>query len=121
MRNYIQVGDTIDVASAPYAVDSGEYVLVGQLGGVANADALISTPVVISTRGVFDLAKASTHIFTVGAPVFFDVDTKQCRSGNDEDSNSAGVYEARIGVCVQAAGAGATTVRVRLESPITLA
>ena len=119
MRNYVQPGNNLDVA-APYAVDAGQYVLIGQLGGVACGDAENGAEVTISTVGVFDLAKPSAAIFTVGAPVYFDVASKSVRSGNDDDSNSAGDNEALIGVAVAAAGAGALVVRVKLGSPVTL-
>jgi predicted RecA/RadA family phage recombinase len=119
MRNYIQPGDNLDV-SAPYAVDSGEGVLIGQLFGVANADAENGAAVVITTEGVFDIAKPSAVTFGVGEAVYFDITAKQARAANDTDSNSAGDYEAQIGVAVAAAGAGASTVRVKLGVPVAL-
>ncbi len=119
MKNYIQPGNNLTVA-APYAVDSGQGVLIGQIFGVACGDAAPAAEVDIATVGVFDLAKPSAAIFTVGAPVYFDTATLTCRSGNDDDSNSAGDNEALVGVCVQAAGVGASTVRVKLGTPVTL-
>lgn len=119
MRNYVQPGDQLTIA-APYAVTAGQGVLAGALFGVAFGDADNGATVDIKTSGVFDLAKASAAVFTVGAPVYFDTATKTARSGNDDDSNSAGDNEALIGVAVAAAGAGASTVRVRLGSPVTL-
>jgi predicted RecA/RadA family phage recombinase len=119
MKNLVQKGETLTLA-APYAVDSGEGVLIGQLFGVASGDAENGASVDIATVGVFDLAKTSAAVFTVGAPVYFDTATKTCRSGNDDDSNSAGENDALIGVAVAAAGAGASTVRVKLGQPVTL-
>lgn len=119
MKNYIQPGNNLTLA-APYAVDSGQGVLIGQIFGVACGDADNGAEVDISTVGVFDLAKTSAAVFTVGAAVYFDTATKTCRSGNDDDSNSAGDNEAVIGVAVAVAGAGATTVRVKLGTPVTL-
>lgn len=119
MKNFVQMGNNLTLA-APYAVDAGQGVLIGQIFGVAAGDADNGADVDISTVGVFDLAKVNTAIFTVGAPVYFDVSMKNCRSGNDDDSNSAGDSEALIGVAVAAAGAGATTVRVKLGVPVTL-
>lgn len=119
MKNYIQPGNNLTVA-APYAVDSGQGVLIGQIFGVACGDAGNGAEVDIATVGVFDLAKWTTAVFTVGAPVYFDTATKSVRSGNDDDSNSAGDNEALIGVAVAAAGAGASTVRVKLGPPVTL-
>jgi len=119
MKNYVQPGNNLDVA-APYAVDSGEGVLLGQIFGVACGDADNGAEVTVATVGVFDMAKATAAVFTVGAPVYFDTATKTCRSGNDDDSNSAGDNEALIGVAVAAAGAGALVVRVKLGQPVTL-
>jgi predicted RecA/RadA family phage recombinase len=119
MKNYVSPGNNLTV-SAPYAVDSGVGVLLGQIFGVACSDADNGAEVDIATVGVFDLAKATAAVFTVGAPVYFDTATKTCRSGGDDDSNSAGDNEALIGVAVEAAGAGASTVRVKLGQPVTL-
>lgn len=119
MKNFVQPGDQLTVA-APYNVNGGQGVLIGQLFGVAFSDALNGASVDIATVGVFDMAKPSQAIFTVGAPVYFDTATLTVRSGNDDDSNSAGTNEVCIGVAVAAAGAGQTTVRVRLSVPATL-
>lgn len=119
MKNYVQPGDNLTVA-APYAVDSGQGVLIGQIFGIACGDAENGAEVDIATVGVFDIAKPSAVTFAVGEPVYFDTTAKQARAANDTDSNSAGDFEACIGVAVQAAGAGATTVRVKLGVPVAL-
>ncbi|MBN8606229.1 MAG: DUF2190 family protein [Caulobacterales bacterium] len=119
MKNFVQSGNNLTVA-APYAVESGQVVLIGQLAGVACGDADNGAQVDIATVGVFEIAKPSADVFTVGAPVYFDTATKTARSGGDTDSNSAGDWEAQIGVCVEAAGAGASTVRVKLGVPVAL-
>lgn len=119
MKNFISLGNNVDIA-APYAVTSGQGVLIGALFGVAAFDADNGAELVISTVGVYDLAKWNTAVFTVGAPVYFDVATKSARSGESEDSNSAGDNEALIGVAVAAAGVGQTTVRVKLGNPVGL-
>ncbi len=119
MKNFVQMGNNLTLA-APYAVEAGQGVLIGQLFGVAAGDAGNGAEVDISTVGVFELAKWNTAVFTVGAPVYFDVATKSVRSGNDDDSNSAGDNEALIGVAVAAAGVGQSTVRVKLGTPVAL-
>jgi predicted RecA/RadA family phage recombinase len=119
MKNYVQPGHNVTVA-APADTTSGQGVLIGQLFGVACGDAANGADLDLATVGVFDLAKAATAVFTVGAPVYWDADTKTARSGNDEDSNSAGTNEALIGVAIAAAGNGAATVRVRLGAPVQL-
>lgn len=119
MKNFVQMGNNLTLA-APYAVDAGQGVLIGQIFGVAAGDADNGADVDISTVGVFDLAKGPGDVFAVGAPVYFDVELRLCRSSGDQDSNSAGTNEALIGVAVAAVGAGATTVRVKLGTPVTL-
>lgn len=111
MRNYIQPGANIDV-SAPYEVDSGEGVIVGHLFGIANADAENGAAVVITTEGVFDIAKNANDTFAVGDDVLFSGTDKKAHSNADADSNSGATKT--IGIAVQAAGAGATTVRLKL-------
>ncbi len=119
MKTSIQPGNNLDVA-APYAVESGQGVLLGLIFGVAAHDADNGAELTISTVGVYDLAKWNTAVFTVGAPVYFDVATKSARSGESEDSNSSGESEVLIGVAVAAAGAGGSTVRVKLGNPVAL-
>lgn len=119
MRNFLQPGANIDIPSAAYAVDSGEYLLQGAfLGGVANADAAQSAPVVISTEGCFRIRKNAASVFTIGQSVFFNTVDKSAHSNLDADSNSGGTV--RIGIAIAAAGAGALTVDVKLL-PVTLA
>lgn len=121
MKNLESAGRNIDL-TAPYEVASGEYVLVGQLGGVACGDAANGAAVTVSTEGVFVLPKASGDVFaSAGLPVYYNVTDQLASSHTDSDSNSAGETSALIGVTVAAAGAGTTTVRVKLApAPLTL-
>lgn len=119
MKNYVSAGNNVTIA-APYAVSAGEGVLVGQLFGVAFGDAENGAECDIATVGIYDLAKPAAVTFAVGEAVYFDADAKQARAANETDSNSAGAWESQIGVAVESAGAGATTVRVRLGVPVAL-
>ncbi len=119
MKNFVQPGNNLTVA-APYAVESGQGVLIGSLFGIAAGDADNGATVDIATVGVFDIAKKTADVFTIGAPVYFDTATKTVRSGGDADSNSAGETEALIGVATEAAGSGAATARVKLTTPVAL-
>jgi len=120
MKNFIQNGNNLTLA-APYAVNSGEGVLVDRVFGVACSDADNGADVDIATVGVFALAKETTDVFTLGQPVYFDTATLTVRSHTDPDSNSAGESEALVGVAVAVAGVGTSTVRVKLApSPVTL-
>lgn len=108
MKNYVQAGDTITVP-APYDLLSGEGAKVGQLFGVCTTDALSGADVALKTAGVFDLTKAGSQAWTVGALVYWDNTNKRCTtvaSGN-----------VLIGAATAAVdnAAGSTIGRVRLN------
>lgn len=107
MKNYIQPGDTVTIP-APSTVASGRGVLVGSLFGVACGDAETGAPLDLKTRGVFQLPKVSVDVITVGEPLYFDN-----VAGDVGEQDTA--HAVRIGVAVEAAGNGATTVAVRLD------
>jgi predicted RecA/RadA family phage recombinase len=100
MKNFVQPGDVITV-TAPAAVNSGDFVVVGKLCGVAATDAASGEDVEISTRGVFELPVTG---LAQGAPVFWDT-TPGALSGTATDNF-------RIGVAVAASGAAKTRVRL---------
>ncbi|GGO26704.1 hypothetical protein GCM10010991_07610 [Gemmobacter aquaticus] len=108
MKNYVDNGDTVTVA-APYAVTSGLGALVGTLFGVAQADAANGATVVLVTRGTFDLVKAASQAWTVGAAIYWDNAARACTT--TVGSNTL------IGKAVAAVGGGAgeTIGRVRLN------
>lgn len=105
MTNYVQQGDTLNLA-APYDVDSGDGALLGKIFGVATDDALSGETIPFKTEGVFDLAKTS-HSFSAGDPVYWDNSNKYCTS--TANSNSL------IGYAVKAQVSGDATVRVKLS------
>lgn len=108
MKNYVGPGDTI-TAAAPYAVASGAGALIGTLFGVAQGAYDNAATGVFALTGVYDLAKAGSQAWAVGAAIYWDNTNKVCTttaSGNT-----------KIGVAVAAVGSGAgeTTGRVRLN------
>lgn len=112
MKNYVQKGDTLSLI-APYALTSGQGAKVGQMFGVAVADAAISTAVELKTCGVFELTKIGSQAWTVGALVYWDNTNRRCTtvaSGN-----------LLIGAAVAAVGSGAgeTVGVVRLNGVAT--
>jgi predicted RecA/RadA family phage recombinase len=67
MKNYVQPGNTITL-TAPYAVTSGDGLLVGSIFGIASGDAALNDPVeTTNSSGVFDLTKVGSQAWTVGA------------------------------------------------------
>ena len=108
MKTYVQPGKTITL-TAPYAVVSGDGLLVGSIFGVASGAAALGETVETALTGVFDLTKIGSQAWTAGAKVYWD-DTNK-RTTNVATSNTL------IGVAVEAVagGAGDTIGRVRLN------
>lgn len=103
--NYIQPGKTLTIP-APSNVASNQFVVIGSIFGVAPQAADVGQPMDLVTEGVFELPKAPAAVFTVGEDVFWN------GTAADEDSTAG---DLRIGVCVEAAGNGATSMAVRLS------
>ncbi len=73
-----------------------------------------TTPTVtIATEGVFELPKLASSVIAVGAKVSWDDTAKQV--------NAPGTGRYPIGTAIEAAGNGATTLRVRLDGIATAA
>lgn len=108
MKNYVQPGNTITLA-APYAVASGDGLLVGAIFGVATGSAASAENVEAALVGVFDLAKAPNQAWSAGAKIYWDNTNRRCTttaSGNT-----------LIGVATEAVPGGAEDIigRVRLN------
>jgi predicted RecA/RadA family phage recombinase len=109
MKNYVQPGGTLTL-TAPYAITSGNGLLVGSIFGVAAGDAASGATVEAALTGVFDLTKIGTQAWTVGAKVYWDDTNKRCTTVATDNT--------LIGVAVEAVagGAGDTIGRVRLNA-----
>ncbi len=108
MKNYVQPGATLTL-TAPYAVTSGDGLLVGSIFGVAAADAANGATVEAALTGVFDLTKIGSQAWTVGAKIYWDDTNKRCTTVATDNT--------LIGVAVEAVagGAGDTIGRMRLN------
>ncbi len=106
MKTFVQPGYNITL-DAPSDVLSGAGVIIGNIFGVANGDALAGAPVVLSTVGVYKLPKTTADALTVGEQVYWD-------STNGEVTATA-TGNTLIGVALAAAGAGVTSATVRLN------
>ena len=98
MKNFHQPGGTITLI-APYDVASGGGLKLGAIVGVATSDTLSSEPVEVILEGVFELAKAPSQAWTVGAKVYWD-DTNKF-------ATTAATSNTLMGVAVQAVPGGA--------------
>lgn len=108
MKNFIAVGNTLTITAAADTA-SGSGVLVGSLFGVAAGDIANGAEGVINLTGVYNLPKAPSQAWTVGAPIYWD-------AGNTRCTNVAST-NVPIGCAVAAVGGGAgeATGRVRLN------
>ena len=108
MKNYVQPGATLTL-TAPYAVTSGDGLLVGSIFGVAAGDAASGATVETALTGVFDLTKIGSQAWTIGAKIYWDDSNKRCTTVATDNTV--------IGVAVEAVagGAGDTIGRVRLN------
>lgn len=105
-KNFIQPGDTVTIP-APAAVTSGGVVIAGAIIGVAQGDAASGASVDVKTSGVWELPKVGADIATLGVAIYWNSTSKLATvtaSGNT-----------KIGVAVEAAGAGVASIKVRLS------
>lgn len=107
MKNFVQSGDTMTVA-APYAVASGDGLLVGSMFGVAAFTAGNGVTVEAQVTGVFDLKKTSAQAWTLGALIYWDNTAKECTTTSSGNK--------LIGVAAAAAGNPSATGQVRLNA-----
>lgn len=89
MKNFHQPGKTLSLI-APYAVTSGEGLLVGSIFGVANSEATSGSEVEAVLEGAFHLTKAKTEAWTVGALVYWD-DAKKLATTTSTNNKVIGV------------------------------
>lgn len=105
-KNFIQAGDTVTIP-APAAVASGGVVIAGAIIGVAQGDAASGASVDVKTSGVWELPKVGADVATLGVAIYWNNTSKLATvtaSGNT-----------KIGVAVEAAGAGVASIKVRLS------
>ncbi|GGO38176.1 hypothetical protein GCM10010991_35060 [Gemmobacter aquaticus] len=109
MKNYVQPGNTITL-TAPYAVTSGDGLLVGSIFGVAAGTAAVGEAVEAALTGVYDLKKVASQAWTAGDKVYWDNTAKEATKTTTSNT--------LIGVAVVAVagGAGDTIGRVRLNA-----
>lgn len=107
--NEVSPGNTITL-TAPYAVASGDGLLIGSIFGIAAEAAALGETVEAALVGVFNITKVGSQAWTVGARVYWDETNKRCTTVATDNT--------LVGVAVEAvaSGAGDTIGRVRLNS-----
>lgn len=97
MKNFVQPGNTLTL-TAPYAVVSGDGLLVGAIFGIASGTAALGESVETALTGVFDITKVGAQAWTVGAKVYWDNTNKRCTTVSTDNT--------LIGVAVEAGASG---------------
>lgn len=105
MKNYIQRGEYLTLTPAA-AVAGGSGYLSGSLFGVAVCDVAANQPGEFLTEGVVEIAKAPATAVTVGARLFWVPASARV--------NTTATGQQCVGVAVEAAGADAPTVKMKL-------
>ena len=108
MKNYVQPGNIITL-TAPYAVTSGDGLLVGAIFGVAAGIAALGEAVETAVEGVYDLKKVASQAWAAGDKIYWDNTAKQ--------TTKTLTANTLIGVATEAVAGGATDLigRVRLN------
>jgi predicted RecA/RadA family phage recombinase len=108
MKNYVQPGNTITL-TAPYAVASGDGLLVGSIFGLASGSAALGETVEAALVGVFDLRKVASQAWAQGDKVYWD--------NTNKEATKTDLGNTLIGVATEAVAGGAGDVigRVRLN------
>ena len=109
MKNFVQPGNTITL-TAPYAVASGDGLLVGSIFGIAAGDAALGDPVETALVGVYDLKKVASQAWSAGDKVYWD--------NTNKEATKTATANTLIGVALEAVAGGAGDVigRVRLNA-----
>lgn len=107
MRNFVQRGDVLTFI-APYALASGDGVLVGSLFGIATSSAANGAEAEVKTEGVFDIAALGTDVAAQGAKAYWD-------NGNRRITTTA-AGNSLVGAFTLAKANGDATARVRLNA-----
>ena len=109
MKNYVQPGNTITL-TAPYAVASGDGLLVGAIFGVAAGTAALGETVEAALTGVYDLKKVASQAWAAGDKVYWDNTAREATKTTTSNT--------LIGVATEAVAGGAGDVvgRVRLNA-----
>jgi len=104
--NYVQEGKALDYTPSGADVASGDFVLIGTIGGVAKTAIADGKTGAVHICGVFSVAKASGAV-TQGARLYW----------NSTNSNLTTTASGNtiVGVAAEAAASGDATVKLLLN------
>lgn len=106
MKNYVQPGMALEITAAA-AISSGDVVVVGDLIGIAAADAAIGEKVTLSVSGVYELSKE--------AAAMSEGDKVHWHAVDGEVKASSGAGTVPMGYCVGGALLADAKVKVLIH------
>jgi predicted RecA/RadA family phage recombinase len=104
-KNFVQEGKTLDY-TAGADISSGQFVLIGAIGGVAKTNIANGKVGAVHVKGVFNVVKASGAI-TQGAKLYWN-----STNSNLTTTASGNTF---VGVAAEAAASGDATVKLLLN------
>lgn len=104
--NYVQEGKTLDYTPSGADVASGEFVVIGVIGGVAKSAIADGKTGAVHICGVFSVAKASGAV-TQGAKLYWN------SSNSNLTTTASG--NTLVGVAAEAAASGDATAKLLLN------
>lgn len=110
-NRYSQKGDVIDLVLAGTVAANDVDVVGTGLLGVALIDGVADDTIPYAIEGVFDLPKASAADITAGQQVLWDSGAGEV----DDDQATPASGDFLCGYAVESAGAGATSIKVRIN------
>jgi len=106
-KNYVQEGEVIDFTAGGAAVPSGAVVVMGKRIGIVLADIPALTTGSASVTGVWNQPKVPAEVVAQGDELYWD-------DAADRMTKTAGA-NVLAGYATAAAGAGVTTVNVKIN------
>lgn len=77
MKNFIQPGKNLTFTAPSGGVTAGNLVAMGAIVGVADRTAVEGAEFVLVVEGVFEVAKATSEVWSVGDVVYLDESEKE--------------------------------------------
>lgn len=106
MKNFIQLGDIVNLTAPAGGLVSGQPHLFGALFGVATKAAAQGERLAVAVEGIFTLPKAAGVSIDEGAKLYWN--------GTALTTTASG--NTLVGNAVAAAASGATTVEARIQN-----
>ena len=109
MKNFIYTEDLVDLP-APEATTAGQMKQIGSMLAVATVDLASAAVGAWACNGCFLLPKVTTDVMAVRAKLYRDNTAKKL--------SKTVASNLLAGVCIEAAGNGATDVKIRLNGTV---